>query len=269
MKTDLTREQIKAYRRDGCLLLPGFLAEEELEELTAAVTKGIEHMGRRRLAGAKEERWLEEVEFRDRVFLQRINLWKLDETVRRYFLNPQLGKMLCRLEGSDGIRVWHDQTLQKRPWANPTGWHVDNPKWSFSSPHALSVWIALDEATVQNGCMYYLPGSHKLISYEDMSLREDIGAYFEQFPQFVEVEPVVAVMKAGDAGVHNGLTAHGAGPNLTPRWRRAMTCAYMPDGATFNGQQNILSDEQFGRLQVGDRLDDEGQNPLVWSESPA
>ena len=46
-----------------------------------------------------------------------------------------------------------------------------------------------------------------------------------------------------------------------------MTCAYMPDGATFNGQQNILSDEQVAELEVGDVLDDESQNPLIWSKA--
>ncbi len=65
------------------------------------------------------------------------------------------------------------------------------------------------------------------------------------------------------AGVHNGLSAHGAGPNMTPYPKRAMTCAYMPVGARFNGQKNILSDEQVAKLKVGDVLDDEQQNPLV------
>lgn len=76
------------------------------------------------------------------------------------------------------------------------GWHTDNPKWSFYSPHAISIWIALDDVTVQNGCMYYVPGSHKLISYEDVPLREDTGSYFEKSPQFKEVEPIVAAMEA-------------------------------------------------------------------------
>ncbi len=43
-----------------------------------------------------------------------------------------------------------------------------------------------------------------------------------------------------------------------------MTCAYMPDGATFNGQQNILTDEQIAHLSIGDPLNDENQNPLVF-----
>ena len=40
--------------------------------------------------------------------------------------------------------------------------HLDVPYWSFTSLHAISVWIALDDATLENGCMYFMPGSHKV-----------------------------------------------------------------------------------------------------------
>ena len=63
------------------------------------------------------------------------------------------------------------------------------------------------------------------------------------------------------------VTIHGAGPNMTPGWRRAMTCAFMPDGATFNGQANILTPAQVSALKVGDLLDDDRQNPLIWSRT--
>jgi len=72
-------------------------------------------------------------------------------------------------------------------------------------------------------------------------------------------------MKAGSCSFHNGLTIHGANANMTPGSRRAMTCAYMPDGNTFNGIQNILSDEQVAKLSIGDVMDDEEQNPLIYS----
>lgn len=72
-------------------------------------------------------------------------------------------------------------------------------------------------------------------------------------------------MKRGWAGVHNGLTAHGAGPNMTPFPRRAMTCAYMPEGEHFNGQQNILPKDYFDTLKIGDELNSEEHNPLIWS----
>ena len=265
MKTDLTQEQIDAYRRDGCLVYKEFLTGGELNKLIAAVSESVEQLGKCKVGGNKEEKIMEGDEYYDRVFFQRLNLWKINDTVKRYFLDPKLGEMLCNLEGVDGIRIWHDQTLQKRPWANPTAWHSDNPKWSFHSPHGISIWIALDDATLQNGCMYYVPGSHKLESYENVPILENIGGYFEVFPQFKDVEPIAGEMKAGDAGFHNGLTSHGAGPNMTPGWRRAMTCAYMPDGGTYNGQQTILSDDQVANLKVGDLLDDESQNPLLWS----
>ena len=51
---------------------------------------------------------------------------------------------------------------------------------------------------------------------------------------------------------------------MSPQWRRAMTCQYMPDGATFNGVRCILTEEQLSRLTVGDMLDDELHNPLVF-----
>jgi phytanoyl-CoA hydroxylase len=60
------------------------------------------------------------------------------------------------------------------------------------------------------------------------------------------------------------LCIHGAGPNMTPRSRRAMTCAYMPEGATFNGQKNVLPDEYLNTLSVGDPLNNDQQNPLLW-----
>ena len=46
-----------------------------------------------------------------------------------------------------------------------------------------------------------------------------------------------------------------------------MTCAYMPDGSTFNGKRNILPEEYFASLKIGDLLDDERQNPLIWHRS--
>ena len=56
---------------------------------------------------------------------------------------------------------------------------------------------------------------------------------------------------------------------MTPGWRRAMTCAYMPDGTTYNGERNILTDAQVARLSVGSPLDDGAQNPVVWSRTRA
>ena len=267
MNTKLTDQQIGTYRDHGFLVVRRFLDDTELAELRAGVEAAVAQLGRRKLTDATGDRWIEGDTFYDRVFVQRLNLWKISTAVKKYMLAPELGEMLCALEGIDGIRIWHDQTLQKQPWANPTAWHSDNPKWSYHSRHALSIWIALDPATLQNGCMYYLPGSHKVNDFSNTGIGMEMSEYFEKFPQFSSVMPVAGEMEPGDAGFHNGLLAHGAGPNMTPTWRRAMTAGYMPDGSVFNGIQNILSDTQVAALEIGDPLDDERQNPLLWRRS--
>jgi ectoine hydroxylase-related dioxygenase (phytanoyl-CoA dioxygenase family) len=263
MNTNVASEQISFYRENGFLILKNFLLPAEVDELRAAVAAALAQMGKQKVAGEGNQALVEGESYYDKVFVQRLNLWKINSTVKKYFLNAELGEMLCKLTGASGVRVWHDQTLQKQPWANPTAWHLDNPYWSFHSREAISLWVALDEATLQNGCLYYLPGSHKLARFDNVDIGQNMDALFQHYPEFKNIEPVAAVMKAGDAGLHNGLTAHAAGPNMTPRWRRAMTCAYMPEGARFNGIQNILSQEQVARLKIGDLLNDESQNPLI------
>ena len=135
--------------------------------------------------------------------------------------------------------------------ATPTGWHLDNPYWSFSSRDSLSIWVALDDATRDNGCLYYLPGTHKTATWENAGIGQNQADLFKLYSQWRSIDSVGCPCPAGSAVFHNGLTAHGAGANMTSRPRRAMTCAYMPDGSTFNGNQNILPPGYFETLKVG------------------
>jgi len=61
------------------------------------------------------------------------------------------------------------------------------------------------------------------------------------------------------------LTAHGAGANMTNKQRRAMTCAYMPDGSVFNGTRNVLPPEYLETLTIGDPINNDKIVPLIWS----
>lgn len=262
MNSHLSQEQIDAYQENGFVVIHDFLTPEELNTWREAVDEAVRNRGQQRIL-QREEKEREE-SYYDYVFVQRVNLWQDNERVRRLILDPAIGKMATELAGVDGMRIWHDQALIKQPWANPTGWHLDNPYWSYYSRDAISIWVALDDATLQNGCLYFLPGSHKTATFQNVGIGENIGDIFRVYPQWKEIMAAPAEMQAGSCSFHNGLIAHGAGPNMTPGWRRAMTCGFMPDGSTFNGQQNILSDEQFASYEIGDPLDDDAQNPLVY-----
>ena len=76
----------------------------------------------------------EQTEFYDKVFDQLVNLWQTDQAMGELILDPRIGRMAAELAGVDGVRVWHDQALIKRPYANPTAFHLDVPYWSFTSP---------------------------------------------------------------------------------------------------------------------------------------
>src|SRR6202000_1983940 len=157
----------------------------------------------------------------------------------------------------------------KRAWANPTAWHLDSPFWSFSDRNAISIWIALDDATLENGCLFFIPGSHRETTFENKGIGKNMDGIFEVYPQLVKMNSVAAPMKAGSCSFHNGLTIHGANANMTSGFRRAMTCAYMPDGNVYNGQPNVLPDVYVRDLAVGDLLNNDAQNPLIYHKKPS
>lgn len=272
MKTNLTKEQIQSYRKNGFVVIENFLDATELSQWRTAVDEAVEERNGIKVPGTNirigEDDGVnkEDADYYGNVFDQLLNLWQTSEAVKKLMVNPEIGRMASELAGVDGIRIWHDQALIKRPWANPTSWHLDTPFWSFSHPEALSIWVALDDATLENGCLYFIPGSHKKTSFQNPGITKNMNAVFVTYPELRNERPVAVPMKAGTASFHNGLCIHGAGPNMTPGFRRAMTCAYMPDGSTFNGQQNILSDEYVSRLKIGDLLNDDQQNPLIYSK---
>jgi ectoine hydroxylase-related dioxygenase (phytanoyl-CoA dioxygenase family) len=256
-------EQISAYQQNGFVYHPGFLSAAEVAELKEAVLSTVAGMGKKKVAGS--ESGMEEGDsYYDKVFTQRLNLWRISDTVKKFMLSPGLGQMLAQLAGVEGFRVWHDQALIKEPYGNPTAWHLDNPYWSFYSRDSISIWIALEDATPENGCMYFVPGTQKLATFENCGIGKNLDDLFKIYPKMAEIDPVCVPMKAGDCSFHNGLTAHGAGANMTRRRRIAMTCAYMPIGSTFNGQQNILPDTYFKSLQPGDLLANDDWNPVVF-----
>ena len=263
MKNLLSNAQIESYNENGFLAIEGFLDACELELWRTATDDAVAQrlLDRKGMTNQNSD----PADYYKQVFTQCIRLADSHAGMHELIFDPRLGEVAGTLAGIDGIRIWHDQALIKPPYGNPTAWHLDDPYWSFSSRDAISIWVALDDATLANGCMWYLPGTHKSARFETVGIGYNMADLFNMYPEWRDIDAVPVPVPAGSAVFHNGLTAHGAGANMTPRPRRAMTCGYMPDGATFNGVRNILSEEIFNSLTVGDLLNDEFQNPLVWS----
>ena len=219
MNTQLTDQQIEFYRQKGFLVIDEFLADTELASWCQAVDEAVtQRVGRN---GTYHHQRGEDDYYKN-VFVQCVNLWQTSEKIKQLVLNPQLGRLAADLAGVKGVRLYHDHALVKQAWANPTNFHVDNPYDPFYSHQAIMLWIALDNTTVQNGCLYFLPGTHKMSQFEvggDLG-QVGIGELFRQYPQWVEIDPVAAEMKARAGVFISGMAAHVAGHEPRPHLRR-------------------------------------------------
>lgn len=264
MKDNVTQQEAEQYQRDGFIVFDNFLSPAELEVWRKEVDEAVAAREEYRLPGKWDSKNDSDTK---KILLQRINLWMDHPGVRKLMLDERLGRMAADLANVDGMRIWHDQAIIKLPWGAPTDWHMDNPYWSFTSPNAISIWVALDDATPDNGCLYFLPGSQHVEVVANPNIGTNMSALFDSYPEQAKVSAVCAQMKAGSCSFHNGRTFHAAQANMTPRPRRAMTCAYMPDGSVFNGAANVLPEEYLATLKVGDKIEDGRHVPLLYSRS--
>ena len=260
----VTDSQIASYQEDGFLVVAGLLPPSELEHWRGVIDQAVARFQTRR--SPSESPTAEQTYYRN-VFTQCVNLWKTDAEVESLVRDARLGKLAASLSGSIGVRLYHDHALIKQPWANPTNLHVDNPYDPFYSNKANMLWVALDNATLQNGCLYLLAGTHKQSHFElGGNLRQaSIGDLFREYPEWEDIEPTATEMQAGDGIFISGLAAHAAGPNMTTKPRRAFAMLYMPEDAVFNGKKSALPDEVFERLDEGDLLEDDTHLPLIYS----
>ena len=244
----LTDEQISAYRRDGFIQLDNVVTPDELAALRDAVEAAVQEESRQEDPGRVRTSY-------EQIFIQKVNLWRRHPAVREFVLHPRFGSIAARLAGTP-VRVWHDQALFKEPRTGAnTPWHQDTPYWPHREKELqLTMWLALRDATIQNGCMSFLPGTQQLRHIEPVNLAEPQELY-KVAPETRGLKAVTRELKAGSCTFHNGLTFHYAGPNRSDGMREALAVIYMPAYTTYSGAPHIVTDQQG--LTVGQTLDGE------------
>ena len=168
----------------------------------------------------------------DRVVVQIVNIWQADDLFRAHLCNPIITGMIAQLMDTDTVRVWHDQVQYKPPViGTSTNWHQDYPAWPILAPADLiSCWVALDDATLENGCMRMVPGSHKWGTHPALGTGDGFAPTYEagKLPDGAEIESVPIEVPAGCAAFHHCQTWHGSAPNPSNKHRRAIAVHYMP-----------------------------------------
>jgi ectoine hydroxylase-related dioxygenase (phytanoyl-CoA dioxygenase family) len=148
-------------------------------------------------------------------------------------VKPELLDAIEALIGPD-IVLLYTHIISKPPGGMHVAWHQDGPYWPRIQPKdAVTVWMALDDADRENGCMRVIPGTHAARS--DLGQRPVDGADLLMpsavtLPSDVvdESRSVDIVLKRGDASFHDSFLVHGSEPNRSTRRRAALTIRYVP-----------------------------------------
>jgi len=183
--------------------------------------------------------------------------WRISPGFHDLLWNPALLVPAAQLLNG-AVRFWHDQLFCKPAHhGGVVAWHQDYSYWTRTRPLAhLTVWIALDDSREDNGCLRYIPGSHRWPLLPMPALAGDLDGVrqvlsAEQIQQFAK--EVLVEVKAGECAFHHPLLVHGSKENRSDRSRRAAVVNYVRDGVINTKEEPLLAG--VPPLRAGERLD--------------
>jgi phytanoyl-CoA hydroxylase len=219
--TTVTDAQAKQFDEDGFFVIEGAFDAELVDRLDEAIAPGEAH-AREFLRGRPDGR-LSVAGIDTQTVAPHLVLRSPE--LRSFCAHPLLAG-LCRDLVGPNVRLYWEQAVYKQPHSTePVLWHQDNG-YTFIEPQAyLTCWIALTDATPDNGCVVVVPGAHR---HGTLLHRETEIGYecWGDHEQAIEV-PV----RAGSMVVFTSLTPHYTARNATDAVRKAYIVQYAPDGA--------------------------------------
>jgi ectoine hydroxylase-related dioxygenase (phytanoyl-CoA dioxygenase family) len=273
----LTQAQIEQFDRDGFLKGDVILSDAEVETLREELSLVMEGksvkrpvLNRNLLEGENNDLYENMKMSVNEKVVQIVNIWMASDAFYRHAANPRICEEVAQLCRTDTLRIWHDQVQYKPPVSGgPTGWHQDHPLWPIIQPADLvSAWVALDDAVIENGCMWMVPGSHKWGDHQKyLASDADFKPYHKQpelLPEGAVVEAVPFEIKKGQVGYHHCLTWHGSPHNRSQLHRRAIAVHYMPGHTRYEPKAGHPMKAYVG-VQPGEILQGE-HFPVVYSK---
>jgi hypothetical protein len=244
----VSHEELERYRADGFFVRERVLDEAELLPLRDAVeavhARIVEAAQRadaapvERIDGKRYQRLLGSTvkwEWREGALEVRSMEPFLD-------LDPRLGSLVddrrlvepaADLLGAARLSLFTDKLNFKRPGGAPFPWHQDSPYWAFGCAHVerlASLQLYLDDADVENGCLWMIRGSQRHGRLPTYSERGTLGRLYTDLDRIPEGELVPLVAPAGSLVFFHGDVVHGSQSNRSARPRRAVVLTYQPAG---------------------------------------
>lgn len=242
-KYRLSDEQVEFFNKNGYLSGVKLLEEDQVEQLREEL-KEIMDSGHPK-HDLLYEFHSNESEDPDRVIFHSLGHWRMTPGFHDILWNPAYVMAAYQLLGEKAVRFWHDQLFCKpAKHGGVVAWHQDYSYWTRTEPmQHLTCWVGLDDATCENGCLQYIPGSQHWGLLDKPSLTGEMKGLMrfinEEQARALE-NPVAVEMPKGYAAFHHPLLVHGSFENNSDRPRRAFVLNVFADGTRSNTNDEIL-----------------------------
>jgi ectoine hydroxylase-related dioxygenase (phytanoyl-CoA dioxygenase family) len=255
----LSEDQVRHFQDNGYLHGVPLLNDEQIEALGEQLEDMVDpaHEGRELFY----EYHSNESENPDGVLFHALGAWRVRPAFHDLLWNPAFLMAAYQLLGTD-MRLFHDQLFSKpAKHGGVVAWHQDYSYWTWTTPMShLTCWIGLDDVSPENGCMYYVPGSHRWGLLEKKPIAGDMDAVRESLApeQVADFDRKIPVeMKKGEASFHHPLLMHGSYENRSDRRRRATLINVFADGVVSNREEDGLNApgaDNYPRVPSGDAM---------------
>jgi len=159
--------------------------------------------------------------------------------------HPKLIAAASAVLGPD-LMVWSGSLFIKEARSPKiVSWHQDLTYWGLDDAEETTCWVAVSHASVQSGCMKFVPGSHKkrIVPHVDTFSENNLLTRGQEITVDVdEADAVPAALNAGQASMHHGHLFHSSGPNLTDDRRIGAAIRYIkPSMKQQNGEKSLVA----------------------------
>jgi hypothetical protein len=241
-KYRLTQDQLAFYRENGYLSGIKLLEEWQVDKLNEELAEIADpnHPGNTLF----HEFSSNESTDPNKVLFHALGAWRITEGFHDLLWNPAFVMAAKQLLGDVPVRFWHDQLFYKPAHhGGVVAWHQDYSYWTRTKPmQHLTCWIGLDDATTENGCLYYMPGSQNWGFFDKPNLAGEMNKLLEFLSeeQRSMFKPIPIEMKKGYGTFHHPLLIHGSYENRSPRKRRATVLNVFADGTLSDSDTELL-----------------------------
>ncbi len=237
----LTSQQVAQYRRQGYVAGIPMLSEAQVAVLRRELEQLMRPDHERR--DLWHEFHLNESGESDNVLFHALGAWRISDAFHDALWNPAFLMPASQLLNG-AVRFWHDQLFCKPAYhGGVVAWHQDYSYWTRTRPmRHLTCWIGLDDATPENGCLQYVPRSHRWELLPVTGLANDMDAIMQVLSaeQKAAFRPVAVPLRRGEATFHHPHLVHGSFANRADRPRRAMVINVFLDGVASHSDEPLL-----------------------------